>query len=242
MKTILTIAGSDCSGGAGIQQDLRTITYLRQYAATAITALTSQNTLGVKAVNPVSADIVSQQIDAIVTDLNIDAVKIGMIPNLACAKVIAKTVSTLSCPIVYDPVMVSTSGTRLMDEDCIEYLASHLFPLCSLVTPNIPEHSILSPYLQSTPYLRKGGHAETEDMTDILYMPDGSIHSYSAPKIESSNLHGTGCCLSSAIATYLALGLDLPQAVGKAKETVTHAIELASHHNIGHGNGPILPL
>lgn len=242
MKTILTIAGSDCSGGAGIQQDLRTITFLHQYAATAITAITCQNTLGVQAVHPVTADILRQQILSIISDIHIDAVKIGMIPNKECAEVITETVQELSCPIVYDPVMISTSGTRLMDEDSIQHIAAKLFPVCTLITPNIPEHAILAPHLLYVPYLRKGGHADTQDMTDILYLPDGTTHTFSSSKISSSNLHGTGCCLSSAIATNLALGHNLPLAISQAKEIVTQAIALASHTTIGHGNGPILPL
>ena len=241
MKTILTIAGSDSCGGAGIQQDLRTITSLHQYAATVITAITSQNTLGVQAVLPVPQETLSSQLHAVLTDLTIDAVKIGMVPNIACAETIVEAMEHLSCPIIYDPVMISTSGTRLMDPDCIDYVCDNLFPICTLITPNIPEHSIVAPHLH-TAYLLKGGHADGALMTDNLHLPDGTTHSFTSPRIESSHLHGTGCCLSSAIATFLALGHSLPEAVAKGKEVVTKAIERAKNISIGHGNSPVLPL
>ncbi len=241
MKTILTIAGSDSCGGAGIQQDMRTITFLHQYAATAITAITSQNTLGVQAVMPVPPDTLASQLHSVLSDLTIDAVKIGMVPNQPCAQAIAEAISKLHCPIVYDPVMVSTSGTRLMSTDCIDYVCRHIFPLCTIITPNIPEYNIISPYLH-TAYLVKGGHAEGPMMTDTLVMPDGKRHIFTSPRIESTHLHGTGCCLSSAIAVALACGDTLPQAVAKGKEVVTHAIEKAKDICIGKGNSPVLTL
>ncbi len=241
MKTILTIAGSDSCGGAGIQQDLRTITSLHHYGATAITAITSQNTIGVQAVMPVPADVLASQLHSVLSDLHADAVKIGMVPNKDCAHVIVEAIKDLRCPIVYDPVMVSTSGTRLMDEECIAYVCKNLFPLCTLITPNIPEHDIVATYLH-TAYLLKGGHADGPDMVDTLWLPDGTTHSFASPRVSSSNLHGTGCCLSSAIATYLACGLSLPEAVKEGKDVVTRAIERAKEISVGKGNGPVLPL
>lgn len=241
MKAILTIAGSDSCGGAGIQQDLRTITSLHQYGATAITAITSQNTIGVQAVMPVPAATLASQLHSVISDINIDSVKIGMVPNLTCAQTIVEAIKQLKCPIVYDPVMISTSGTTLMEPECIDYVCSHLFPLCTLVTPNLPEYSIVKPYLH-TAYLLKGGHAEGSLMTDTLHLPDGTTLTFTTPRISSSNLHGTGCCLSSAIATYLACGLSLADAVQKGKDVVTKAIEKAKNISIGKGNGPILPL
>lgn len=244
MKTILTIAGSDSSGGAGIQQDLRTITSLHQYAATAITAITSQNTLGVQAIMPVPQATLASQLHSVLSDLTIDAVKIGMIPDLQCAQAIVAAIATLSCPIVYDPVMVSTSGTRLMDAECLDYICTHLFPLCTLITPNIPEYDIIATHNfashSSTAMLIKGGHADSALMTDRLLMPDGATLTFSSPRITSSHLHGTGCCLSSAIATFLACGDSLPQAVAKGKDVVTRAIKRAKDISIGRGNGPVL--
>lgn len=240
MKTILTIAGSDSCGGAGIQQDLRTITSLHQYGATAITALTSQNTLGVQAVMPVPADVLASQLRSVLSDLHVDAVKIGMVPNKDCAHVIVEAIRGMRCPIVYDPVMVSTSGTALMDPECTDYVCQNLFPLCTLITPNLPEHSIVAPHIH-TAYLLKGGHAEGSLMTDTLFLADGTTLSFTSPRINSSNLHGTGCCLSSAIATYLACGFSLPEAVKKGKDVVTRAIERAKDTSIGKGNGPVLP-
>ena len=246
MDIVLTIAGSDTSAGAGIQQDLKTITALGQYGATVITALTAQNTVGVQAVEPVSGKMVARQIRSVMDDLDVRAIKIGMIPTLEVAKSIVEQITDYglqitndsSLYIVWDPVMISTSGTRLMAEECIDYLQEHLAPLCTLITPNLPESALFNPPYKAN-MLIKGGHAEGEEMTDTLILMDGSRHTFTAQKIDSTNLHGTGCTLSSAIATYLAAGCSLPEAVAQAKDYLTRAIRAGQQQQIGHGNGPL---
>lgn len=262
MEIVLSIAGSDPSAGAGIQQDLKTITAMGCYGATVITALTSQNTMGVQDVMPVPSKVISSQLQAILDDFDVKSIKIGQIPNTESATIIVDTLhdwgqkNGMNTPIVYDPVMISTSGHRLMSSDCIQYIKKHLFPLCHLITPNIPEaeqllvHSLATPfdYLQAgqaltqqydTNVLLKGGHAKGEIMTDRLFLTDGSVHEYQNEKIDSTNLHGTGCTLSSAIACALALGNPLETAVGMAKKFVSKAIRGGKDLHIGHGNGPI---
>lgn len=266
-SVILSIAGSDCSGGAGIQADIKTISALGGYAASVITAVTAQNTLGVQSVYPMPADVVKAQITSVMDDLQPDAVKIGMVHDAGIAASIADCLKTCRPRfIVYDPVMISTSGRRLMTEETIQIIKAELFPLCTLITPNLNEASLLwgqtiagTVEMQqaarelscryNTAVLVKGGHLEGNDMCDVLYycrqssaetdvLPSECIL-YSNPKIESRNLHGTGCTLSSAIATFLAGGSKLDEAVGKAKEHVTTAINQGKDMNIGHGNGPL---
>lgn len=262
MEIVLSIAGSDPSAGAGIQQDLKTITAMGCYGATVITALTSQNTMGVRDVMPVPSHVMGSQLQAILDDFDVKSVKIGQIPNMEIATIIVETLQKLNkkgeakVPIVYDPVMISTSGHRLMSADCIQYIQKHLLPLCFLITPNIPEAEQLLGYPLTTPsdYLQagqdlmqqygihillKGGHAQGETMTDRLFLTDGSVHEYQNEKIDSKNLHGTGCTLSSAIASALALGCNIEDAVGKAKKFVSDAIRGGKDLHIGHGNGPI---
>ena len=261
MKTVLTIAGSDTSAGAGIQQDLKTITAMGLYALTVPTALTAQNTRGVRRVMSVPEDMVRDQIDSIFDDIRVDAVKIGMIPDIACAGVVASALRGRNLPVVYDPVMVSTSGHPLMTPDCMEYVMGELFPLCNVVTPNLPESESIMAYLKKaglsaescsdsageffarhfgTAFLLKGGHAEGEVMRDILYEADGRSHEYTTERIHSNNLHGTGCTLSSAIACGLACGLSLSESVQNAKKLVYEAIAAAKDLSIGSGNGPLL--
>ena len=230
---ILSIAGSDCSGGAGIQADIKTISALGGYAASVITAVTAQNTLGVQSVYPIPVDMVKAQITSVMDDLRPDAVKIGMVHDAGIVTTIVDCLQTYTpeC-IVYDPVMISTSGRRLMTEETIQVIKTELFPLCRY----------------NTAILVKGGHLEDNDMCDVLYcrqpsagadvLPSGCIL-YSNPKIESRNLHGTGCTLSSAIATFLAGGNKLDEAVCKAKEYIGTAINRGKDMNIGHGNGPL---
>ncbi len=251
MKTVLSIAGSDSSAGAGIQQDLKTITSLGCYGATVITAITSQNTLGVQDVMPVPASVVKSQIASVLSDLDVSAIKIGMIPNREVAEVIVETLKNslpwgvmgLMCPVIYDPVMVSTSGRRLMDEGSLDYIIENLIPLCTLVTPNIPEHDVLMKSSckvdNSSAVLVKGGHADGGDMTDTLYLPDGTVERFTSPRIETSNLHGTGCTLSSAIASYLAMGESITEAVRKAKQVIDKGISGGRNLRIGKGNGPL---
>lgn len=290
----LTIAGSDSSAGAGIQQDLKTMTKVGVYGATVITAITSQNTLGVKGVMPVPAEVVKSQLDAVLSDLHITAVKIGMVPNAAIAHVIADTLKTQKISIIYDPVMISTSGHRLMEEDCIQVVCEELLPLCTLVTPNIPEAELLMrqkkesktsrdkktiqaldhengkesdsekgqrkilekqgetnlafedakykklPLKYGTRFLVKGGHAEGEDLADVLYTTTGKSHRFPTKKIATHNLHGTGCTLSSAIASYLVKGNDLVTAISLAKQLLAEGIQKGANAHIGKGNGPLL--
>ena len=257
MKTVLTIAGSDTSAGAGIQQDLKTITAMGLYALTVPTALTAQNTMGIRKIMPVPEDMLRAQLDAIFDDIRVDAVKIGMVPDKSCACVIASALRGRNLPVVYDPVMVSTSGHTLMAPDCMEYLVEELFPLCTLVTPNLPEAEAVLKFLgQDGPspefagellsrhfglsFLIKGGHAEGEIMKDLLFCKDGSHFEFSTEKIHTSNLHGTGCTLSSAIACGLACGLSLYDSVKNAKSMVYNAISAAKDLSIGSGNGPLI--
>ena len=269
----LTIAGSDSSAGAGIQQDLKTMTKVGVYGATVITAITSQNTLGVKGVMPVPAEVVKSQLDAVLSDLHVTAVKIGMVPNAAIAHVIAATLkdykeslakdarklSPKNLTIIYDPVMISTSGHRLMEEDCIQVVCEELLPLCTLVTPNLPEAELLMrkkkeetnlafedakykklPLKYGTSFLVKGGHAEGEDLADILYSTTGESHRFPTKKIATHNLHGTGCTLSSAIASYLVKGNDLVTAISLAKHLLAEGIQKGANAHIGKGNGPLI--
>lgn len=244
MEVVLTIAGSDSSAGAGIQQDLKTITAHGCYGATVITSITSQNTLGVQAALAVPAGAVASQISAVLSDLEPAAIKIGMIPNKAVAKAIVDELKPYllqhRVPVVYDPVMVSTSGFDLMQPDAIQYITTQLFPLCTLITPNLPEAKRLGDSLSHNAYLLKGGHAEGDVMTDVLHLPDGTQTEYSTPRITTRNLHGTGCTLSSAIASQLALGCNLQKAVCRAKAFVTAAIRRSVNISIGHKNGPLL--
>ena len=263
MEIVLSIAGSDPSAGAGIQQDLKTITAMGCYGATVITALTSQNTMGVKAVMPIPADVVRSQMQAVLEDFDVKSVKIGQIPNGETADVIADVLRSYKehtmpgLPVVYDPVMVSTSGHRLMSAECMQCIQDLIFPLCHLVTPNIPEAEQLlnrslvqtEDYLQAgkelmlrygTNILLKGGHAQEGRMTDRLFLvSDGSVHHYHDDIIDSNNLHGTGCTLSSAIASALAQGSTLTEAVGRAKQFVSAAIRGGKDLHVGRGNGPV---
>lgn len=255
---VLSIAGSDSSGGAGIQADLKAISALGAYAATAITAITVQNTLGVTAIHPVPEEIVRGQIRAVADDLRPDAVKIGMVNDVRIIRAIAAELRQGVAPVVvYDPVMVSTSGSRLIEETAIEVIKEELFPLCSLITPNLHEAEVLtgSPVRtmaemeacvhQLTQWgdyavLLKGGHLEGKEMKDLLLLPGETTPlAYSAPRVETKNTHGTGCSLSSAIAALLARRFSLPEAVEQAKRYVNEAIRQGAEVSIGHGHGPM---
>lgn len=249
----LTIAGSDPSGGAGIQQDMKTMHAMGAYCGTVITALTSQNTLGVQQVMSVPADVVASQLDSVLADLNVRAIKIGMIPNTAVAEVIADKLEAYKrrqpCAVVYDPVMISTSGKRLMEEDCLSFIKRRLLPLCTLVTPNIPETRTLMGTSDEEKdlcqhygcaFLVKGGHGEGKRLTDRLYLTDGTTHDYTADRIPTNNLHGTGCTLSSAIAASMLLGHDIETAVDKGRQQLLAAIAKGKNAHIGHGNGPVI--
>ena len=261
MKTpaiVLSIAGSDSSGGAGIQADIKAISALGGYAASVITSVTAQNTLGVQGIHPIPTDMVRQQIESVMDDLHPNVIKIGMV----CDQEIAHTIATCIRKyqprwVVYDPVMVSTSGHKLMTDDTIDTIRQELIPLASLITPNLHEARILSGLalkdegemekgaeLLGKTYgcsvLVKGGHLEEGEMCDVLYdTEEHRCFRYHAPKIESRNLHGTGCTLSSAIATKLAQGHSLKEAIALAKDYVTKAIDKAKDMHIGNGHGPL---
>ena len=255
---ILSIAGSDCSGGAGIQADLKAISALGGYAATAITAITVQNTTGVRAIHAVPPVYVRGQIEVVMEDIRPDAVKIGMINEVEIVKVIASCLRRYQPRyVVFDPVMVSTSGHKLIEDDAIGALTRELMPLSSLITPNLSEAEVLTGHTINNveemkaaapdllkfgcgAVLLKGGHLEGGKMCDVLQIAgEDEPHLFVSDKIESKNTHGTGCTLSSAIATFLALGYDMPQAVERAKAYVTGGINAGKDVHVGEGHGPL---
>ncbi len=253
MKTVLTIAGSDCSGGAGIQADIKTITVHGLYAMSAITALTAQNTTGVYGISEVSSDFLTNQLDCIFKDIFPDAVKIGMVSDKPLIKAIAASMKKYEAKnIVLDPVMVSTSGSRLMAEDASDCLIKELIPLADIITPNLAEAEVLSGMAITDKdemekaariiaedfngaVLIKGGHS-SDNSDDLLYT-DGSMIWIEGKRIDNPNTHGTGCTLSSAIACGLAEGKELPQAVREAKDFISGAI--AAGLDLGKGRGPL---
>ena len=253
MKVALTIAGSDCSGGAGIQADLKTMTTNGVFAESVITALTAQNTTGVFGVFESSPEFVTQQLDAVFTDIYPDAVKIGMVSSAPIIKAIAEGLKKYEAKnIVIDPVMVSTSGSKLLQDDAISTLEEVLFPLATLLTPNIPEAEILSDIKinsaedmtnaaeiigkkYNAAVLLKGGHS-INDANDLLYS-NGESKWFSGKRIDNPNTHGTGCTLSSAIASNLAKGMNLDEAVESAKAYISGA--LAAMLDLGKGSGPM---
>ena len=252
MKTALTIAGSDSSGGAGIQADIKAMTMLGVYAMSAITALTAQNTTGVTAVLEVPPKFLQQQLDAVFEDIPPDAVKIGMVSSAELIKVIAQELKFYGAKnIVVDPVMVATSGAKLIDDNAVETLKKYLFPLATLITPNIPEAEKLSNIKINSAedmtaaakiifesygcaVLCKGGHS-LNDANDILY--NGETKIFNGKKISTTNTHGTGCTLSSAIAAGLAKGLNLVDSIGAAKNYISGALNFGL--NLGKGSGPM---
>jgi hydroxymethylpyrimidine/phosphomethylpyrimidine kinase len=253
----LTIAGSDSSGGAGIQADLKTFAALGVYGASVITALTAQNTRGVSGINPVPAGFVTAQIDAVFDDLDVKAVKIGMVAEPATIEAIAAALARwLPANVVLDPVMVATSGARLLSADAVSGLRTKLIPRAALITPNLPEAAALldEPVasieadiasqgrrllaMGCPAVLIKGGHGQGAESIDYLFSAD-SVLALQAPRIATGNTHGTGCSLSSAIAALLAKGEALETAVRNAKAWVTAAIAAADRLDIGHGHGPI---
>lgn len=253
IKTALTIAGSDCSGGAGIQADLKTMLANGVYGMSAITALTAQNTTGVTAVSEVAPEFLGQQIDAVFTDIFPDAVKVGMTANDRLIEVIAERLIFYKARnIVVDPVMIATSGARLISEIAVTALKEKLLPLATVVTPNIPEAEVLSGMKLSDKkdmekaadlinktygcaVLLKGGHS-INDANDLLY-ENGEITWFEGMRINNPNTHGTGCTLSSAIASNLAKGYDLRQSVKLAKEYISGA--LSAMLDLGKGSGPL---
>lgn len=253
MKTILSIAGSDCSGGAGIQADIKTITAHRLYAMSVITALTAQNTTGVKGVLDVDSQFVAQQMDMVFSDIFPDAVKIGMVSNKEIIAVVAGKLKEYgAAKVVLDPVMISTSGRKLLGDDAITMLITRLMPLADIITPNIPEAEVLCGFpirrkedMQSAAIaiakkykgniLIKGGHLK-DSCDDLLYAGESFLW-YTQENIDNPNTHGTGCTLSSAIACNLAAGMDISKSVAAAKAYITGAIK--SNLDLGKGNGPL---
>lgn len=267
MKTyprVLTIAGSDSGGGAGIQADIKAISATGSYAASAITAITVQNTVGVTGVHGVPVDIIQGQIQAVITDIGVDAVKIGMLssPEVVLA-VRDKLVELGVTNIVLDPVMVATSGDRLIEESAVAVLSSELAPCARVLTPNIPEAEILagvkissqselpevarliSKKISTIPgrnvsVLMKAGHLEDEELVDYFYnAEEDHVIELRSRRVHSANTHGTGCTLSSAFASYLAQGLGLDAAARAAKDYIAGAIESGADYQIGHGHGPV---
>ena len=254
MKTALTIAGSDCSGGAGIQADIKAMTMNGVYAMSAITALTAQNTTGVRSIIEATPEFLKDQIDAVFEDIRPDAVKIGMVSSGELVRVIANRLQTHKAKnIVVDPVMIASSGSALMKSDAVKILTEELLPIASLVTPNIPEANVLSEMVIANredmltaakkignsfgcAVLLKGGHS-VNDANDLLYA-NGEYRWFEGKRIDNSNTHGTGCTLSSAIAANLAKGFSLAESVQRAKEYISGA--LAAMLDLGHGSGPMM--
>jgi hydroxymethylpyrimidine/phosphomethylpyrimidine kinase len=237
---ILIIAGSDSGGGAGIQADIKTVTMLGGHAMTAITAITAQNTLGVQRVMPVPADMVVAQIDSVVGDIGVDAVKIGMIGSAETAHAVAGRLESLSVPIVFDPVMVATSGAVLADAATIAAF-ERLMRLASVVTPNLPELEALGGeeaiLAHGCHLLAKGGHAEGYWIVDRLLSPSGPLHHLQAKRFDTEDTHGTGCTLASALACGLGAGLPIRKAFEQAIRFVRLAILEAP--GLGQGCGPL---
>ncbi len=253
MRTALTVAGSDCSGGAGIQADIKTLTMNGVYAMSVITALTAQNTTGVSSISEVTCDFLAEQIDMIFTDIRPDAVKIGMVSNSDLIKtIVEKLTSYKADKIVVDPVMVATSGADLMQSEAVITMINCLLPIATLVTPNIPEAEVLTgmkienedDMVQAALYINqnygcsvllKGGHS-VNDANDLL-CENGEIKWFYGKRIDNSNTHGTGCTLSSAIAANLAKGFGLDTSVQRAKDYISGA--LSAQLDLGHGSGPM---
>lgn len=235
---ILSIAGSDSSGGAGIQADIKTITVLGGYAMTAITAITAQNTLGVTMVEVLSPAMIAAQIDACISDIGVDAVKIGMLGSPEIAHCVAERLAGLKVPVVFDPVMIATSGAALADAETIAAF-ERLMQLATLTTPNVPELEALGGHAgmaaRGIAYLAKGGDAEGERVEDVLAVPGAPPQLMAGTRIHTRHTHGTGCTLSSAIATYLGKGLALPEAVDRGRLFVRSALRAAPGFGAGHG-------
>ena len=253
MKTALTIAGSDCSGGAGIQADIKTMMANGIYAMSAITSLTAQNTMGVSAIMDVTPEFLGKQLDSIFTDIFPDAVKIGMVSSSELINIIADKLHQYNAKnIVVDPVMVATSGARLINEAAIDTLKKRLLPISTVITPNIPEAEVLSGITINSAddcikaasvigisyncaVLCKGGH-NINDANDLLYYNDSYVW-FNGTRIDNPNTHGTGCTLSSAIASNLAKGYDLKTSIENDKNYISNA--LMAMLDLGHGSGPM---
>ena len=260
MKTytrVLTIAGSDSGGGAGIQADLKTFAALGCYGFSVLTALTAQNTQKVTAIHPVPPAFIVEQLKAVLSDIGVDAVKIGMLHSPEVIAAVAKTLIEFGVTnVVVDPVMVAKSGDKLLQDEAIDALKTELLPIAALITPNLPEASVLLGYPVKTladmeraanelshlfpgAILVKGGHLETLDSSDLLYVSPEETYWFPTQRIDTQNSHGTGCTLSSAIAAGLAKGLPMHEAVGAAKVYLTSALQAGANYSLGHGHGPV---
>ncbi|TMF59434.1 MAG: bifunctional hydroxymethylpyrimidine kinase/phosphomethylpyrimidine kinase [Chloroflexi bacterium] len=254
LPVALTIAGSDSGGGAGIQADLKTFAAFGVYGLTVITAVTAQNTVGVRAVQEIDPGIIASQIDAVAEDFSIGALKTGMLASAAIIEAVVDGITRHELrPLVVDPVMVAKSGDRLLKHDAVDALRRKLLPLARVVTPNIPEAEVLAgrPIRSREDRVNaarrimecgahavviKGGHSQDDPVLDLLVDADG-VHEYEARRIATTSTHGTGCTFSAAVAASLAQGVDLAAAVGQAREYLTRA--LAAAPGIGHGHGPM---
>lgn len=252
----LTIAGSDSSGGAGIQADLKTFSALGVYGASAITAITAQNTLGVSAVEDISPGMVTAQIEAVLSDLDVGAIKIGMVSRAETIAAIATSLRKFDRRVVLDPVMVATSGDALLRPDAISALLAELLPLAIVVTPNLHEAALLTGEAVAAneaemirqaekiaafgpaAVLVKGGHGDGAESTDILLV-NGKVQRFALPRLSTTHDHGTGCTLAAAITAFLARGHDLPQSIAKAKIYLHGAMVAAGALKIGRGRGPV---
>ena len=259
LPVALTIAGSDSSGGAGIQADLKTFSALQCYGMSAIIALTAQNTTGVSAIHPAPESFIYEQIRCVTDDIGTDAVKIGMLFNKGTIQTVVDAIKAQNLTnIVTDPVMVSQSGSKLLEDDAIETLVNSLFPLSTIITPNISEANvILKANIKGDPdemeeaarelgrtgpqaVLLKGGHSESGNAIDYLYYKKkNKVYKFESERIDTPNTHGTGCTLSSAIAAHLARGYNLVEAVEESKSYITGAIKAGSYYKTGKGSGPV---
>jgi hydroxymethylpyrimidine/phosphomethylpyrimidine kinase len=257
-RRVLTIAGSDSGGGAGIQADLKTISANGCYGMSVITALTAQNTLGVSGIHAVPVEFVAAQMEAVLSDIGVDAVKIGMLFSPELIRTVADNLRKFNIrTIVLDPVMVAQSGDKLLQDEAIEALKQHLIPMAALITPNLPEASVLLgrdtfttaaieqaavelAAMGCANVLIKGGHLEGGDSNDCLYLGEQQrMVILPGERIPTRNNHGTGCTLSSAIAAFIARGEDIENAVRLAKEYITGAIRAGADYTLGHGHGPV---
>ena len=254
---VLTIAGSDSGGGAGIQADLKTFAALGCYGMSAITALTAQNTLGVQGIHAVPPAFLKAQIQSVVEDIGVDALKIGMLHEPAVVEVVAWAIDHYQLTrVVLDPVMVATSGDRLMASETVQVLVRELFPRASVITPNLDEAALLLGHeitdadalnqaaqdllaMGAKAVLLKGGHLAGDEVVDLLVQADGASRRLASTRIASHNVHGTGCTLSSAMAAYLALGHDLSESVALARTFILGAIAHGADVKTGHGHGPL---
>ncbi|MCH7401765.1 bifunctional hydroxymethylpyrimidine kinase/phosphomethylpyrimidine kinase [Belliella kenyensis] len=253
---VLSIAGSDSSGGAGIQADLKSFSALGCYGMTVLTATTAQNTKGVRGIHGIPVGHIIDQLDAILDDIPPKAIKIGMLDRPEVVEALANRLKNFSIPIVFDPVMVATSGDRLIQEETIASIKEYLMPIATLLTPNLDEAALLCGFevnsfdlmkkagkklfdLNNQAILIKGGHLDNEVIQDLLILKHGESFVFENSKITSKNVHGTGCSLSSAIAAELAKGEVLQEAVLKARNYIFQAILLGRSVQIGHGNGPL---